>query len=87
MSYTTSCATDGGDFLVEFDYQREELPTDVSPGMPEDVTLLSVKAGKCEVLDRLTPHTLAFLRERCLEHITFLIECAECDKADARSEP
>ena len=83
---TTTYATDGGDLVIEFDYQPSEDSTDVSPGCPESVDVLSVMAGPFEIIDWLSKSSIEFFEEKCFESIAFERDCAECDYADSRME-
>lgn len=82
----TTYSTDGGDLVIEFDYQPEEEATNESPGCPESADVYSVMAGDFEILDWCSKESIAFFEEKCLEAVQFEHECAEIDKADARSE-
>ena len=86
MTRTTTYSTDGGDLVIEFDYQPEEDSTDVSPGCDESADVLSVMAGPFEILDWCSEASVAFFEEKCLESVQFERECAECDYADSRGE-
>lgn len=86
MAYKTTYSTDGGDLVIEFDYQPAEDETDVSPGTPETADVTSVIAGPFEIIDWCSKSSIRFFEEKCLEHIGFERECAEADRADARHE-
>lgn len=86
MSHTTTYATDTGELVIEFDYQPEEGATDVYPGTPESVDVVSVMAGDFDILEFCSEVSIAAFEEKCLEAVKFEHECAQCDRADARSE-
>ena len=82
----TTYSTDGGNLVIEFDYQPEERATDVYPGCEESADVLSVWAGDIDVLEWCSDASIAFFEEKCLEEVAFQRECSEIDRADARSE-
>ena len=71
MTRTTTYATDGGDLVIEFDYQPYEAATDVAPETPESADVCSVMAGDFEILDWCSEPSIAFFEEKCLESVQF----------------
>ena len=84
MSSSSTCtyATDGGDLVIEFDYQPSEDSTDVSPGCPESVDVLSVMAGPFEIIDWLSKSAIQFFEEKALESMQQAKFDADYDRAD-----
>ena len=80
---TTTYATDGGDLVIEFDYQPAEESTDVSPGCPASVDVFSVMAGPFEIIDWCSSSAIAFFEEKALESVQQAKFDAECDRAEA----
>lgn len=83
MSYTTTYATDGGDLVIEFDYQPAEDETDVSPGTPESADVYSVMAGPFEIIDWCSKSSIAFFEEKALESMADAKTNAEYDRAES----
>ena len=71
MTRTTTYATDGGNLVIEFDYQPYEAATDVAPATPESADVCSVMAGDFEILDWCSEPSIAFFEEKCLESVQF----------------
>ena len=71
MKRTTTYTTEGGDLVIEFDYQPFEAGSDVEPPTPESADICSVMAGKFEILDWCSRESILFFEEKCLESIQF----------------
>ena len=86
MSLTTTYATDGGDLVIEFDYQPAEAATDVSPGCPESADVLSVMAGQFDMLEWCSETSIAFFEEKALESVAQGFADDEYDRGCLRAE-
>ena len=71
MTRTTTYTTDGGDLVIEFDYQEHEEATDVAPATPESAYVCSVMAGPFEILDLCNEPYIEFFKEKCLKSVQF----------------
>ena len=82
----TTYATDGGDLVIEFDYDPAERATDVSPGCSESADVLSVMAGQIDILEFCDEASIAFFEEKCIEEMAWNRKQAEYDRAERECE-
>jgi hypothetical protein len=86
MSETTTYTTDAGDFVIEFDYTPAEKQTYTDPGCSEYVDVLSIMAGPFDILEWISPESLAFFEEKCMHAVADGFSQAAYDRGADRYE-
>lgn len=86
MSHTTTYTTEAGDFAIEFDYTPAEKATYTDPGESECVDVLSIMAGPFDILEWISPESLAFFEEKCMLSVADSRSADEYDRGADRYE-
>ena len=86
MSLTCTYKTDGGDLVIEFDYEPAEPKTWDDPGCPESVCIVSVTAGQIDILEWCSEDSMEFFETKALESIAAGIADDEYDRGCLRAE-
>lgn len=86
MSNTCTYTTDGGDLVIEFDYEPAEPSTRDDPGCPESVDVVSVMAGQIDITDWCSEESIEFFAQKALEAIAEGFADDEYDRGCLRAE-
>ena len=86
MSNTCTYKTDGGDLVIEFDYEPAEPQTWDDPGCPESVDIVSVMAGQIDIAEWCSEESMEFFAEKALESVAQGRADDEYDRGCLRAE-